>query len=96
MRTSLAARIFLFVVCTLVALLIIQWLVVSRSFLGLYRESITSSMQRELERVTDQYKFNRAQMHFIVFFAFLFCLILLVVDLIYAFLDPRIKAQYSK
>ena len=32
----------------------------------------------------------------IVFFAFLFCLILLVVDLIYAFLDPRIKAQYSK
>jgi len=32
----------------------------------------------------------------IVFLALLFCFILLVVDLIYAFLDPRIKAQYSK
>jgi len=31
----------------------------------------------------------------IVFLAFLFCVILLVVDLIYAFLDPRIRAQYK-
>ena len=31
----------------------------------------------------------------ILFLAFLFCIILLVVDLIYAFLDPRIKAQYK-
>jgi peptide/nickel transport system permease protein len=31
-----------------------------------------------------------------LFLAVLFCLILLVVDLIYAFIDPRIKSQYLK
>ncbi len=32
----------------------------------------------------------------ILFLATLFCLIMLVVDLIYAFIDPRIKAKYSR
>ena len=67
MKISLATRIFLFVVCTLAVLLVIQWLVVSRSFLGLYKENIVSSMRRELERVTSQYKLNKAQMHFMPF-----------------------------
>lgn len=31
-----------------------------------------------------------------VFLAVLFCLIMLVVDLLYAYVDPRVKAQYSK
>jgi len=31
-----------------------------------------------------------------VLLALLFCLIMLVVDILYAFLDPRIKAKYSK
>jgi peptide/nickel transport system permease protein len=30
-----------------------------------------------------------------LFFATLFCLIMLVVDLLYAFIDPRIKAKYA-
>lgn len=32
----------------------------------------------------------------VIFLAFLFCIIILIVDLIYAFIDPRIKAQYVK
>lgn len=32
----------------------------------------------------------------IIFLALMFCLILLAVDLIYAFIDPRIKAKYTK
>ena len=31
-----------------------------------------------------------------VFLAVLFCLIMLVVDLLYAYVDPRVKARYSK
>ncbi|MBD5151498.1 MAG: ABC transporter permease [Oscillibacter sp.] len=31
-----------------------------------------------------------------VFLAVLFCLIMLLVDLLYAYVDPRVKAQYSK
>ena len=31
-----------------------------------------------------------------VFLAVLFCLIMLVVDLLYAYVDPRVKAKYSK
>lgn len=31
-----------------------------------------------------------------VFLAVLFCVIMLVVDLLYAYVDPRVKAQYSK
>lgn len=32
----------------------------------------------------------------VIFLAIILCLIMLVVDLIYAFIDPRIKAQYTK
>ena len=31
-----------------------------------------------------------------LFFATLFCLVMLVIDLVYAFIDPRIKARYVK
>ncbi len=32
----------------------------------------------------------------VIFLAVLFCVILLIVDIIYALIDPRIKAQYMK
>ena len=32
----------------------------------------------------------------VIFLAVLFCVILLIVDVIYALIDPRIKAQYIK
>ena len=32
----------------------------------------------------------------VIFLAVLFCLILLLMDLFYAFIDPRVKAQYVK
>ena len=32
----------------------------------------------------------------VIFLAALFCLIVLAVDVIYAFIDPRIRAQYTK
>ena len=32
----------------------------------------------------------------VIFLAVLFCLIMLFVDLVYAFVDPRIKARYLK
>jgi len=32
----------------------------------------------------------------VIFLAFMFCLIMLIVDIIYAFVDPRIKARYVK
>jgi peptide/nickel transport system permease protein len=32
----------------------------------------------------------------VLFIAILFCLVMLGVDLLYAFVDPRIKAQYAK
>ena len=30
-----------------------------------------------------------------LFLAFLFCLVMLVVDILYAYIDPRIKAKYQ-
>ena len=32
----------------------------------------------------------------VIFLAALFCIIMLLVDLMYGFIDPRIKAQYTK
>lgn len=31
----------------------------------------------------------------VVFLAILFCVVILLIDLVYAFVDPRIKAQYE-
>ena len=30
-----------------------------------------------------------------LFLAFLFCIVMLIVDILYAYIDPRIKAKYQ-